>query len=70
MQQSYPCEVENSLKDFARHQDKFWRTVNAFHVDGDEKYTQSVNCIVFMITEGKIPSITEMSTDEYGSMHD
>ena len=33
---------------------------------GDDKYTRSVKCIVFMITGGRIPSITKMSTDEYG----
>jgi hypothetical protein len=35
-------------------------------VKGDDKYTRYVQCIVFMITGGRIPSITEMSTDKYG----
>jgi hypothetical protein len=58
--------LENSLEDCARHEDNFLRTANALHVKGDDKYTRSVQCIVFMITGGRIPSITEMSTDEYG----
>jgi hypothetical protein len=48
------------------------RTANSFHVRSDDKCTRSVECIVFMITGGRIPSITEMNTDEYGlrSMED
>jgi hypothetical protein len=64
MQQIHPCDVGNSLEDCARHEDKFWGTANAFHVKGDNKYTWSVQCIIFMITVGRIPSITEMSTDD------
>ena len=39
---------------------------------GDDKYTRSVQCIVFMITGGRIPSSGEMCTDEFGlrSMED
>ncbi len=37
-----------------------------FHVIGDDKYTRSVDCVVFMITNGRFPSIDEMTTDEYG----
>ena len=33
---------------------------------GDDKYTRSVECVVFMITNGRIPTIDEMTTDEYG----
>ncbi len=39
---------------------------NYFHVKGDDKYTRSVECVVFMITNGRIPTINEMTTDEYG----
>ncbi len=39
---------------------------NYFHVKGGDKYTRSVECVVFMITNGRIPTIDEMSTDEYG----
>ncbi len=43
------------------------RTANSFHVRSDNQYTRSVECIVYMITGGRIPTIDEMSTDEYGS---
>ncbi len=43
------------------------RTTNSFHVRGEDQCTRSVQCIVFMITGGRIPSIREMTTDEYGS---
>ncbi len=33
---------------------------------GGDKYTISVECIIFMITNGRIPTINEMTTDEYG----
>jgi hypothetical protein len=49
-----------------RQQDNFLRTENSFHVRGDDKYTRSAQCIVFMIYGGRIPSIREMNTDEYG----
>ncbi len=39
---------------------------NNFHVRGDDKYTRSVECIVFMITNGSFPANHEMTTDEYG----
>ncbi len=61
-----PQDVENSLEDCARHQDQFMRTASSFHVKGDDKYTRSVGCVVFTITGGRIPSIDEMTTDEYG----
>jgi hypothetical protein len=35
-------------------------------VKGDDKYTRSVECVVFMITNGRIPTIDEVTTDEYG----
>ena len=66
MQQIDPRDVPNSLEDCTRHRDKFLRTANAFHGKGDDKYTRSVQCLVFMIAGGRFPSITEMSTDEYG----
>ncbi len=65
MQQIDPGDVENSLEDCTRHQGKFLRTANAFHVKGDDEFTRS-EAIVFMIIGGRIPSVTEMSTDEYG----
>jgi hypothetical protein len=72
MQQFDPCDVKNSLEDRSRQQDKFLRTANAFYVRGEDKYTRSVQYIVFMITGGRTPSIREMTTDEYGlrSMED
>ncbi len=39
---------------------------NYFHVKGDDQYTRSVECVVFMITNGRILTIYEMTTDEYG----
>ncbi len=36
------------------------------YVKGDDKYTRSIECVVFMITNGRIPTIDEMTTDEYG----
>jgi hypothetical protein len=66
MQQIDPCDVEYSLEDFTQQQDKLLRTANSFHVRGDDKYARSVECIVFMITGGKIFSIREMTTDEFG----
>ncbi len=41
-------------------------TANSFHVKGEDKYTRSVECVVFMITNGRIPTIDEMTRDEYG----
>jgi hypothetical protein len=41
-------------------------SANAFHVNGDEKNTRSVQCIIFLITGGRIPSITEMSMNQNG----
>ena len=61
-----PQEAENSLEDCARQLDQFVSTANSFHVKGDDKYTRSVECIVFMITNGRFPAIHEMTTDEYG----
>ncbi len=42
------------------------RTASSFHVKADDKYIRSVQCVVFMITGGRISSIGEMTTDEYG----
>jgi hypothetical protein len=39
---------------------------NYFHVKGDDKYTRSAECVIFMITNRRIPTIDEMTTDEYG----
>ncbi len=61
-----PQDVENSLEDCTRHQDQFVRTANSFHLRADDQYTRSVECVVFMITGGRIPSIDEITTDEYG----
>jgi hypothetical protein len=54
------------LEDCARQLDQFARTANYFHIKGDDKYTRSVECAVFMITNERIPTIDEMTTDEYG----
>ncbi len=63
-----PQGADNSLGDCARQLDQFVRAANCFHVKGDDKYTRSVlvECVVFMITNGSIPTIDEMTTDEYG----
>jgi hypothetical protein len=61
-----PQDAENSLEICARHRDRFVRTANSFHVKADGKFTRSVEFVVFMITGGRIPSIDEMTTDEYG----
>ncbi len=41
-------------------------TTNSFHVKGGVKYTRSVECIAFMITNGRFPATHEMTTEEYG----
>ncbi len=61
-----PQDADNSLEDCARQLDQFVRTTNSFHVKGGHKYTRSVECVVFMITNGRIPTIDEMTMDEYG----
>jgi hypothetical protein len=61
-----PKDIDNSVEDCARQLDQFVSTANSFHVKGDDKYTRSVECIVFMITNGKFPATQEMTTDEYG----
>ncbi len=64
-----PCTDGERLEDkttCARQPDQFVRTANSFHVKADEKYTRSVDCVVFMITGGRLPTINEMTTDEYG----
>ena len=66
MQQIDPSDAEVSLEDMARKQDNFLRTANPFDVKGGDKYTRSVQCIVFMITGGRIPSMREMTTGEFG----
>ncbi len=60
------CNAENCLEDMARQHDNCFRTANSFHVKGDDKCTISVQCIVFMIRGGRIPSIREMITYEFG----
>jgi hypothetical protein len=52
-----PQDVENSLEDCPGHQDQFMRTAGSFHVKDDDKCTRSVECAVFMITGGRIPTI-------------
>ncbi len=44
------------------------RAANSPHVklEGDDNYTRSFQRIVCMIKGGRIPSIREMSTDEFG----
>jgi hypothetical protein len=32
---------------------------------GDDKYSRSVECVVFMNINGRIPTIDKMTTDEY-----
>jgi hypothetical protein len=61
-----PRDADNSLEDCARQLNLFVSTANSFHVKGDDKYTRSVECVVFMIAIGRIPSINEMTIDEYG----
>ncbi len=61
-----PQYDDNSLEDCARQLDQCVNTANSFHVKGDDKYTRSVECIVFMITNGRFPATHEMTTDEYG----
>jgi hypothetical protein len=61
-----PQGADNSLEDCARQLDQFVSAENYFHVKGDDKYTRSVECVVFMITKGRIPTIEEMTSDEYG----
>ncbi len=60
-----PQDADNSFEDCARQLDQFVNTANSFHVKGDDKYTRSVECVMFMITHGRILSIDEMTTDEY-----
>jgi hypothetical protein len=66
MQQIDPCDVENSSEDMARQQDKSLRTANSFHEKNDDKYTMSLQSLVFLNTGGRIPLIREMTTDEFG----
>jgi hypothetical protein len=61
-----PQDTDTSLEDCARQLDQFVSTSNFFHVNGDDKYTRSVECIVFIITNGRFPSTHEMTTDKYG----
>ncbi len=61
-----PEDANNSLEDCAGHLDQFVSVANYFHVKGSDKYTRSVECIIFMITNGRIPTIDEMATDEFG----
>ncbi len=67
-----PFDAENCLEDMDRQQDNFLRTANSFHVKGVDKYTRFVQFIVFMIMGGRIPSIREITTYEFGlrSMQD
>jgi hypothetical protein len=61
-----PQDADNFLEDCARQLDQFVSNANSFHVKGDDKYTSSVECIIFMVTNGRFPSNDEMNTDEYG----
>jgi hypothetical protein len=61
-----PQDADNSLEACAGQLDQFVSNANSFHVKGDDKYTRFVEFIIFMITNGRFPSIDEMTTDEYG----
>ncbi len=63
-----PQDADNSaaLEDCSRQLDQFVSVANHFHVKGDDKYTRSVECVIFMITHGRVPTIDEMATDEFG----
>jgi hypothetical protein len=61
-----PHEAENSLEDCAQQLDQFVRATDIFHVKACDEYTRSVECVVFMITGGRISTINEMTMDEYG----
>ncbi len=56
-----PEDADNSLEDCTRQLDQFVSVANSFHVKGDDKYTRSIECNIFMITHGRIPSIDEMT---------
>jgi hypothetical protein len=58
-----PQVADSSLEDCARQLDQFVSAANSFHVKGDDKYTRSVECVVFMITNGIMASIDEMTMD-------
>ncbi len=58
-----PKDIDNSVEDCARQLDQFVSTANSFHVKGDGKYTRFVECIVFMITNGRFPATQEMTTE-------
>jgi hypothetical protein len=66
MAQIDPEDADDSLEDCARHLDQFVSAANYIHVKGDDKYTRSVECVIFTITNGRIPTIDEMTKDEYG----
>ncbi len=59
-------DIDNSLEDCAQQLDQFASTANHFHEKADDKYTIPVECNVFMNTNGRFPTIHEMTTDEYG----
>ncbi len=61
-----PQDADNSLEDCARQLEQFMRATNYFHVKGDDKYTRSVECVVFMIVNGRILTIDQITTDELG----
>jgi hypothetical protein len=61
-----PQDADNSLEDCVRQLDQFVSAANYFLLKGDDEYTRSVECVVFMITNGIIPTIDEMTTDEFG----
>ncbi len=56
-----PQDADNTLEDCARQLDQDVRTANSFHVKGDDKYTRPVECVVFMITNERIPTIIVQS---------
>ncbi len=58
-----PQDADNSLEDCAGQLDQFVSTANSFHVKGDDKYTSSVDWIIFMTTNGRFPSTDEMTPE-------
>ncbi len=54
-------DADNSLEDCARQPDQFVGAANFFLVTGDEKYSRSVEFVALIITNGRIPTIDEMT---------
>jgi hypothetical protein len=52
-----PQDADNSLEDCSRQLHQFVSNANNFHVKSGDKYTRSVECVVFIITNGRFPAI-------------